>query len=460
MTDKGFDAIVVGAGQAGPALAVRLANAGMRTALIERNRLGGTCVNTGCTPTKTLVASARVAHVARSGAAYGVDVAGTVSVDMRRVKARKDEVVEGSRKGLESWLHGTPNLTVVHGHARFAGAKRLAVDGEHYAAERIFLDVGARPSAPPIDGLDGVPFLTSSSMMDVDFLPEHLVVIGGSYVGLEFAQMYRRFGAQVSVVEMAPRLVAREDPEVSDTIREMLEREGVAIHTGARCIAVHQDGGGIALGLDCAEEAPAVRGSHLLVATGRRPNTDDLALDAAGIEVDAQGYIPVDDALETCVPGVYALGDANRRGAFTHTAYNDYEIVAANLLDSAQRKVSERILGYALYVDPPLGRVGMTEAQVRESGRPALVAKRPMARVARARERGETTGFMKALVDAQTQRILGASVLGIEGDEVIHVLINVMHAKLPYTAVQAAMPIHPTVAELLPTLFEGLEPLR
>lgn len=454
-----FDAIVVGAGQAGPPLAVRLANAGLETALVERNLFGGTCVNTGCIPTKTLVASARVAHVARTAEAYGINLGGPVAVDMRKVKVRKDGVVEASRKGIESWLRDTPNVTVVRGHARFAGPKRLAVNGDHLEAERIFLNVGGRPSAPPIEGLASVPYLTSSTMMDVDFLPEHLVVIGGSYIGLEFAQMYRRFGAKVTVVEMSPRIVPREDSDVSDAIREILEREGVAIHTGAKCISVHKDGDGVALGVACDGTAPQIRGSHLLVAAGRRPNTHDLALEAAGIETDAQGYIPVNDSLETRVPGVYALGDVNRRGAFTHTSHNDFEIVAANLLDGGERKVSDRILAYALFVDPPLGRAGMTEEEVRKTGRPALIATRPMSRVGRARERGETAGLMKVLVDAETKRILGAAILGIEGDEAIHVLIQAMNARLPYTAVQTAMPIHPTVAELLPTLFEGLRPL-
>jgi len=455
-----FDAIVVGAGQAGPSLAVRLAGSGRKTALVERNLFGGTCVNTGCIPTKTLVASARVAHVARGASAYGVRTGGAVSVDMRAVKARKDEVVATSRAGIERWLRGTAGLAVIRGHARFVAPRALAVDGVRYEADEIFLNVGGRPSAPPIQGLASVPHLTSSTMMDVDFLPGHLVIIGGSYIGLEFAQMYRRFGARVTVVEMSPRIIPREDPEISDAIRAALEAEGVAIHTGVQCIAVQKDGDGIALGVSCEGAAPRIHGTHLLVAAGRRPNTDDLSLAAAGIAPDAQGYIPVDDALMTTVPGVYALGDANRRGAFTHTSYNDHEIVAANLLDGARRRVSDRVPAYALYVDPPLGRVGMTEAEVRRAGRPALVAALPMTRVGRAYERGETTGMMKALVDAETKRILGAAILGIEGDEVIHVLLLAMSAGLPYTAIQSAMPIHPTVAELLPTLFQGLKPLQ
>lgn len=455
-----FDAIIVGAGQAGPALATRLAKSGCRTALIERNLFGGTCVNTGCIPTKTLVASARVAHVARSAGAYGVGIGGDVSVDMRKVKARKDAVVEASRKGIENWLRGTANVSVIRGHARFVAPHALAVDDTTYEAEQIFLNVGGRPSAPPIEGLASVPYLTSSTMMDIDFLPEHLVIIGGSYIGLEFAQMYRRFGSEVSVVEMSPRIIPREDPEISDAIRIALEQEGVKFHTGAQCIEVHKEGPDIALGVSRDGAPPTVQGSHLLVAAGRRPNTDDLDLLAAGIETDAQGYIPVDDTLMTKTPGVFALGDANRRGAFTHTSYNDYEIVAANLLDGARRRVSDRIPAYALYVDPPLGRVGITETEVRKLGRPALVATMQMKRVGRARERGETTGLMKALVDAETKRILGATIFGIEGDEVIHVLGLAMNANLPYTAIQMAMPIHPTVAELLPTLFQGLAPLE
>jgi pyruvate/2-oxoglutarate dehydrogenase complex dihydrolipoamide dehydrogenase (E3) component len=454
-----YDAIIVGAGQAGPALAARLAGSGRKTALIERNLFGGTCVNTGCTPTKTLVASARVAHVARVAGAFGIGIGGNVSVDMAKVKARKDAVVAASRNGIERWLSNTANLTVIRGHARFEGPRALTVDGATHEAEQIFLNVGGRPSAPPIEGLASVPYLTSSTMMDVDFLPEHLVIIGGSYIGLEFAQMYRRFGAQVTVVELSPRIIPREDPEISEAIRKALEQEGVAIHTGTQCIAVRKEGAGFSLAVTCEGEAPRVVGTHLLVAAGRRPNTDDLGLAAAGIETDAQGYIPVDDRLMTTVPGVFVMGDANRRGAFTHTSYNDYEIVAANVLAGAGRKVSDRIPAYALFVDPPLGRVGMTETEVRKLGRPALVATRPMTRVGRARERGETTGMMKALVDAETKQILGATIFGIEGDEVIHVLILAMNAKLPYTAIQSAVPIHPTVAELVPTLFEGLKPL-
>jgi pyruvate/2-oxoglutarate dehydrogenase complex dihydrolipoamide dehydrogenase (E3) component len=457
MTEN-YDALVVGGGQAGPSLAVRLAQAGQKTAIVERNRFGGTCVNTGCIPTKTLVASARVAHMARRAGDFGVGV-GQVRVDMKAVKARKDAVVEASRNGLTQWLQGTPGLAVIGGHVRFTGERTVEVNGRRLAAGRIFLNVGGRPSAPPIQGLSQVPYLDSSAMMHVDFLPEHLLVVGGSYIGLEFAQMYRRFGSRVTVVEMAPRLIPGEDPDVSEAVRQVLEREGITVHTRAECIAVKNNGGRIALGARCDESLPPIEGSHLLVAAGRRPNTDDLGLDAAGIETDQRGYIKVDDQLRTSAPGVWALGDANGRGAFTHTSYNDYEIVAENVLAGGSRKLSERILGYALFVDPPLGRAGMTEQQVRRSGKRALMATMPMARVGRARERSETDGFMKVLVDADSKQILGASIFGTEGDEVIHVFLQAMNAGLPYTAIQRAMGIHPTVAELLPTLLERLQPL-
>lgn len=453
-----YDAIVIGAGQAGPPLAVRLAKAGRKTVLVERHRIGGTCVNNGCIPTKTLVASARVAHMARRAAEFGVGV-GSVRVDMKAVKARKDAVVNASRHGVTRWIKDTAGLTLVEGHARFVGERTLEVNGGRISADQIFLNVGGRPSAPPIQGLAAVPYLTSSSMMYVDFVPEHLMVVGGSYVGLEFAQMYRRFGSQVTVVEMAPRLIPREDPDVSDAVRAVLEQEGITVHTGAECISVTQAGTRIGVGVRCDSPLPEMLGTHLLVAAGRRPNTGDLGLPAAGIETDAQGYVKVDDYLRATAPGVWALGDANRRGAFTHTSYNDYEIVADNVLNGANRKVSERILGYALFVDPPLGRVGATEGEVRKSGRKALMATMPMSRVGRARERSEIDGFMKVLAEAESKRILGAAILGIEGDEVIHLFIQAMNAELPYTAIERAMPIHPTVAELLPTLLQRLQPL-
>jgi pyruvate/2-oxoglutarate dehydrogenase complex dihydrolipoamide dehydrogenase (E3) component len=455
-----YDAIIIGTGQAGPSLAVRLANAGMKTAIVERKRFGGTCVNTGCIPTKTLIASARAAHVARHASEYGVMTAGSIAVDMKKVKDRKDAVVRQSNEGLEKWLKSTQDVTVYEEHARFAGAHQVRVGDELLEADKIFINVGGRASTPPLPGLDQVSYLNNSTMMDVDFLPEHLIVIGGSYVGLEFAQMYRRFGSEVTIVEMGPRLIQREDDDVSEAIKTILESEGIKMRLSAECIALEKRGDKVAVNVDCTSGDKIVIGSHALLAVGRVPNTDDLGLEDAGIALNQRGYIQVDDQLRTNVPGIYALGDCNGRGAFTHTAYNDYEIVAANLLDGDQRRVSDRITAYALYIDPPLGRAGMTEAEVRKSGRKALLGKRPMARVGRAVEKGETQGFMKVLVDAETKEILGASLLGIECDEVIHSILDVMYAKAPYTVIQRAMHIHPTVTELIPTLLGELKPLE
>jgi pyruvate/2-oxoglutarate dehydrogenase complex dihydrolipoamide dehydrogenase (E3) component len=455
-----YDAIVIGTGQAGPSLAVRLANSGMKVAIIERKRFGGTCVNTGCIPTKTLVASARAAYVARHAGEYGVMIDGSITVDMKRVKERKDAVVHQSNEGLERWLKSTENLAIYEGHARFEDAHRVRVGNELLASDKIFINVGGRASTPPLLGLDQVSYLNNSTMMDVDFLPEHLIVIGGSYVGLEFAQMYRRFGSEVTIVEMGPRLIQREDEDVSEAIRTILESEGIKTRLSAECIALEKRGDKVAVNVDCSIGDKTVIGSHALLAVGRVPNTEDLGLKSAGVTADQRGYIQVDDQLRTNVPGIYALGDCNGRGAFTHTSYNDYEIVAANLLDGDQRRVSDRITAYALYVDPPLGRAGMTETEVRKSGRKALIAKRPMARVSRAVEKGETQGFMKILVDAETKEILGASLLGIECDEVVHSILDVMYAKAPYTMIQRAMHIHPTVTELVPTMLGELKPLE
>jgi len=459
-----FDAIIIGTGQAGPSLAARLAKAGMKVAVVERGRFGGTCVNTGCTPTKTLVASAYAAQLARRAAEYGVTLgagagAGEVSVDMKRVKARKDAVVADFTKGVEKGLRALPNCTVVQGHARFTAPHEVSAGGASLSAERIFVDVGARPAIPEMPGLGEVAYLTSSSMMEIDFLPRHLVIVGGSYVGLEFGQMYRRFGSEVTVVEKAPRLLPREDDDVSAAVADVLEREGVHLRLGAKCIRAAEVGGDIEVSVDCAGGAPEVRGSHLLLAVGRRPNTDDLGLPDAGVAQDEDGFIVVDDQLRTSVPGIWALGDCNGRGAFTHTAYNDFEIVAANLLDGEARRASDRIPAYAVFVDPPLGRVGMTAAEVRRSGRRALVGKRPMTKVSRAIEKGETFGFMKVLVDADSRQILGAAILGTGGDEAVHCILEVMAAKAPYTVLQRAVHIHPTVAELIPTVLGQLEPL-
>jgi pyruvate/2-oxoglutarate dehydrogenase complex dihydrolipoamide dehydrogenase (E3) component len=455
----GYDAIIIGTGQAGPSLARRLAGSGMKVAIIERDRFGGTCVNTGCTPTKTLVASAYAAHMARRGADYGFNIGGEVTVDMKRVKARKDYVVGFSNRGVERSLRNLENGSVYQGQARFVSPREVEVGTEVLSADRIFINVGGRAAMPEIPGLDQIDYLTNSSMMDLDFLPRHLLVLGGSYIGLEFGQMYRRFGSAVTIVEIGPRLIPREDEDVSEAVTAFLSREGVDLRLNAKCLHVSKRDGEIVMGLDCEQGPPEVGGSHLLVAAGRRPNTDDLGLDRAGVRQDARGYIEVDDELRTNVSGIWAVGDCNGRGAFTHTSYNDFEIVAANLLDGDRRRVSDRIPAYALYTDPPLGRAGMTEAEVRRSGRRVLVGKIAMEDVSRAFEKGETDGFMKVLVDADSKEILGASFLGTSGDEAIHCVLDAMYAKAPYTVLQRAVHIHPTVAEFIPTILGDLAPL-
>jgi pyruvate/2-oxoglutarate dehydrogenase complex dihydrolipoamide dehydrogenase (E3) component len=451
-----FDAIVIGTGQAGPALAARLAGAGKRVAVVERKLFGGTCVNTGCIPTKTMVASAAAAQAVRRAGEYGVSAA-LHSVDMKAVKARKDMISDDSREGVEKWMRELANGRVYTGHARFESPREVRVGDEILTAPWIFVNVGGRAATRGIEGVDSVPFFNNSSMMGVDFVPEHLVVVGGSYVGLEFAQMYRRFGAAVTIVEMSDRLIAREDEDVSIEIQSIVEREGVAIRTGAKCIALEKGPSGVRVRVDCEQGDKQVDGSHLLLAVGRRPNTEDLGLDRAGVATDARGFIQVDDQLRTNVEGIWALGDCNGKGAFTHTSYNDFEIVAANLLDGDSRRVSDRIEAYALYIDPPLGRCGLTAAAARKTGKKILVAKRPMARIGRAREKGETQGFMKVVVDADTKRILGAAILGVGGDEIIHTVLDVMYAQAPYTLIQRAMHIHPTVSEYLPTIVGELK---
>jgi pyruvate/2-oxoglutarate dehydrogenase complex dihydrolipoamide dehydrogenase (E3) component len=455
---KRFDAIVIGAGQAGPSLAGRLTAAGKTVALIERKHVGGTCVNTGCMPTKAMVASAYAAHLARRGADYGV-VTGEVSIDFHKVMARKDKVRFDARKGNEDWLAGMKGLTFIRGHARFESPTEIRVGEERLSAGQIFLNVGGRAVVPDFPGVGDVPHLDNVSMMELTEVPKHLIVVGGSYIGLEFAQMFRRFGSDVTVVEKGPRLIAREDDDVSAAVRDILEREGIAIRTGAECIRFFKSGDGVGVGVDCTAGAPEILGSHILLATGRRPNTDDLGLDKAGVATDKRGYVTVDEQLETSVPGIFAMGDCNGRGAFTHTAYNDFEIVAANLLDNEPRKVSDRIQTYALYIDPPLGRAGMSETEARKTGRKLLIGTRPMSRVGRAKEKGETLGFMKVIADAQTKEILGASILGTGGDEAVQSILDVMYAGRPYTTITHAVHIHPTVSELIPTVFGDMQPV-
>lgn len=454
---RSFDAIIIGTGQAGPSLAGRLDAAGMRVAIIERHLVGGTCVNTGCKPTKTLVASAHAAQMARRGDEYGF-TAGPVTVDMKAVAARARKVILDSRKGNEDWLEGLPNVALLRGHARFDGPGTVRVNGERLTAPRIFINVGGRASVPDMPGLQDVPYLTNSSIVELDALPRHLLIVGGSYIGLEFAQMYRRFGAQVTIVERGDRVIAREDADISQAVRGILEDEGIVVRTGADQISFRRVDDGVAVAFKTASGDTEVAGSHVLIAIGRRPNTDDLGLDTAGIALDERGYITVDDHLQTSAEGVWALGDCNGRGAFTHTAYNDFEIVAANLLDGEERRVSSRVPGYALYIDPPLGRAGMSEAEALKTGRPLLFAKREMTRVGRAVEKGETKGFMKVVADAGTRRILGAAILGTGGDEAIHGILDMISADRPLDELRWAVPIHPTVSELIPTLLVDLAP--
>ena len=459
MTALHFDAIIIGAGQAGPPLAGRLTKAGMSVAMIERKLFGGTCVNTGCIPTKTLVASAHAAHLARRAIDFGVGIAGEIVVDMKLVKARKDRISGASREGVEKGLRSMERCTVFHQPARLISAKEVQVGDAVLTAEKIFLNVGGRAVVPELPGVHDVPLLTNTTILELESVPEHLVVVGGSYIGLEFAQMYRRFGSKVTVVERGSRLIGNADEDISAGVKEILEKEGIAIRLDAECIHFRPHESGVAVGMSCTAGEPEVIGSHVLLAVGRRPNTDDLGLDAAGVSVNEHGYINVDDQLRTNVPGIWAMGDCNGRGAFTHTSYNDFEIVAANLLDDESRRVSDRIQASALYIDPPLGQIGMTEKEVRATGKPALIGTRPMSRVGRAVEKGETEGFMKILVDAESKKILGAAILGTGGDEAIHCILDTMYADAPYTTLTHAMHIHPTVSELIPTLLESMKSL-
>lgn len=455
-----YDAIIIGTGQAGPPLAGRMQQEGWKVAILEFDRVGGSCVNTGCIPTKALVASARAAHMARRAADFGVQLEGQVRVDMKQVKVRKDRISAASHDGLTKWLEGMDNVDLVRGRGRFVAPHAVEVNDEVLEAERIFLNVGARAAVPDMPGVDSVDFYTSARMMAVDFLPEHLVIVGASFIGLEFAQMYRRFGSQVTVVERGSRPLAREDEDVALAVRDILQKEGVRFHFDAECIGLSKTSSGVRVDVQCDDELPPVEGSHVLLATGRRPNTDDLGLDEAGVATDARGFVQVDDHLRTNVEGIWALGDCNGQGAFTHTSYNDFEIAASDVFDDGGRRLSDRIPCYGLYVDPPLGRIGMTAQEARASGRRVLVGTRPMTKVGRAFERSETDGFMRILVDGDSREILGAAILGIHGDEVVHVLLDVMYAKAPATVIERAVHIHPTVAELLPTVLQDLEPLE
>jgi len=453
-----FDAIIIGTGQAGPSLAARCASEGLKTAVIEKDKFGGTCVNTGCTPTKAMVASAKAAHMARRGDDFGVEIFGDIQVDMKKVKARKDKLVENSTNGVENWLRETENLTVIEGHAKFINNHIVEVGGRKLTAEKIFINTGARPFVPP--ALQHVNYMTNREILDLEMIPEHLVIIGGSYIGLEFGQMFRRFGSEVTIVEQGDRIISRESPETSKTLQKILEEEGINFRLKAKCISAIQTEDQMTVTVDCESGSPQISGTHILVATGRRPNSDKLGLEQTEIQVNDRGFIQTNDYLQTKVDGIWALGDVNGKGAFTHTAYNDFEIVAANLFDNDPRKVSDRILNYALYTDPSLSHIGMYEHEARESDKNILMGYREMTRIARAKERGETKGFIKILVDADTERILGATILGVDGDEIIHSLLDIMYADKPYTVISRAVHIHPTISELIPTILQNLEPLE
>ena len=457
-----FDAIVIGTGQAGKPLAGDLAEAGQRTAIVERDRVGGTCVVRGCTPTKTMWASARVAHLARRAADYGVEV-GNVQVDMETVRRRKRDIVDdwvaGSRRGLEKH----DEIELIFGDARFTGGREVTIDLEdggvrRLTADRVFINTGARPVVPPIPGLEEVDFLDSTSVMELGEVPEHLLVLGGGFIGLEFGQMFRRFGADVTVIDKAPRLAPREDEDVCGALAEIFEEDGIRVMTGSEARAAETtDEGGVRLRVEGPGGTEEVAGSHLLVAAGRRPNSDGLGLEAAGVATDDRGHVEVDGRLETSAEGVWALGDVTGRPPFTHTAYDDYRIVRDNLLEGADRTDEDRILTYTVFTDPQLGRVGLTEREARERGRDVRVAKLPMSGVARAIEMDETRGFMKAVVDGETDRILGAAVLGVEGGEVVSALKVAMMGDLPWTALREAVLPHPTLAESLNNLFMTLD---
>ncbi len=451
-----FDAIVIGTGQAGPALATQLASGGFSVAIVERKFVGGTCVNVGCSPTKAMVASARAAFVARRGAAFGVEIDDNVRVNLTTVLERKNGIVMKSRTGVTNWLTGTPGCTLIHGHARFESPTAVRVGERLLTAAKIYLNVGARPSVA-VKGADTTPYLTSSTILDLTALPEHLIVVGGGYIGLEFAQMFRRFGSLVTVVERNAHLLPYEDEDVSLALQAMLEEEGIRIRTNASCIELNHEASSVSVAVDCSGRANHIFGSHILLATGRTPNTDDLGLEAANVDVDDRGFVLTDEHLQTSSPNVWALGDCNGRGAFTHTAWNDYEIVADNLRHGT-RSTADRISAYALFTDPPVAHVGMTEKQARTLGRPLLLAKRPMSKVGRAVEKGETIGFMKAIVDAETRMILGATIFGVGGDEAIHSLLACMYAKKPVELISEAMFIHPTISELIPTMLQEMTP--
>jgi pyruvate/2-oxoglutarate dehydrogenase complex dihydrolipoamide dehydrogenase (E3) component len=453
-----FDAIVIGAGQSGGPLSYRLADHGWTVALVEEAQLGGTCVNTGCTPTKTLVASAQVAHYARAASRWGVRTS-EVSVDLPAVVARKNKIVQTARQNHEKAVAARKSLRLYRGHARFRDAHTVEVNGEQITSEKIFIDTGTRPAIPSIEGLAAAGYLTNASIMELDTLPEHLLVLGGGYVGLEFAQMFARFGSQVTILYRGQQILAREDPEIAAELQKTLEAEGLRFVMVTEGKRVERSGGVTTLTFDTPQGSQTISGSHLLVATGRIPNTDDLGLDAAGIATDPEGFIRVNGRLETTAPGVWAMGDVKGGPQFTHISYNDYQIVWANLMEGKNQSIENRYVPYAVFTDPQLGGVGLTEKEARAKGFRLKIGSIPMTRVARAIERYETAGIMKIIVDASNDRILGASILASEGGEIVQLLGVAMMAGAPYTLLKGAVYIHPTLAEGLWTLMETVKPV-
>lgn len=459
MSTSHYDAIIIGSGQAGTPLVFKMASKGKKVAFIEKEHLGGTCLNVGCTPTKTYVASARRMWDAQHGEELGVFIPEGARVDLAKVKARKDALIKKSVDGITAGVTKNENITFYKGAARFEGNKTIIVNNEQLTADEIYINVGGRPIDPK--GFENVDYLTNQSILQLETLPKHLIIVGGSYIGLEFGQMFRRFGCEVTIIERGARIVKREDPEVSQHIYNFLREEGIKFQLNANCLSGKQEANGqVTVNIDCTDGQPEITGSHLLLAVGRKPNTDLLNLESTDINVGKRGYIEVDDYLQTNVPGVYALGDCNGKGAFTHTAYNDYEIVAENKFDGKDRKVSDRIMTYGLFVDPPLGRAGLSRQQALDQGYEILEAKRPMSRISRAKEKGETKGFMSAIIDAKTNKILGATVLGVGGDEIISSILNIMVADAPYTVIRDSVQPHPTVSELIPTMLENLSPVK
>ncbi len=453
---KTFDAIIIGSGQAGTPLVFKLASQGQKVAFIEKEHFGGTCLNVGCTPTKTYVASARRMWDAQHGEELGIEIPVGAKANLQKIKARKDVLIKKSVDGIAQGVEKNENITFFKGEARFEDKKIVAVNNELLTADEIYINVGGSAFVP--NGYEDIPYLTNQSILELEELPEHLVVIGGSYIGLEFGQMFARLGSKVTIIEQGNSIIGREDEETSQTIQQIMEEEDVDFRLGAECLAANKNGnGGISARINCSKDGMIeIKGSHLLLAVGRRPNTSNLQLEKTGVKTNDRGFIEVNDYLETNVKGIYALGDCNGKGSFTHTAYNDYEIIAENKFEGKNRKVSDRITTYGLYVDPPLGRVGITKKEALQKGLDVLIGHRPFSRIARAKEKGETKGYMSVVVDAKTKKILGATVLGIGGDEIISGIINIMNADKSYEVIRDSVQPHPTVSELIPTMLESL----